>query len=73
VTQIPDKDFAYILWKRESLLSIALSTYDKFTYFPIDVIQRHMNHIPGTQTEPCQQEQNYIITLAYKAILVAAL
>jgi hypothetical protein len=52
---------------------MALSANDKFTYFPINVIQRHMNHIPGTQTEPRQQEQDYIIALAYKSILIAAL
>jgi hypothetical protein len=54
------------------VLPIALATYDNFTGIPIDVIQCHMNHIPGTQTEPGQQEQDYIITLAYKRILVTA-
>jgi hypothetical protein len=60
------------LGKRQSLLPIAFATYNKFANFPIDVIQRHMNHIPSTQTEPGQQEQDYIITLAYKRILIAA-
>jgi hypothetical protein len=43
---------ANILGKRQSLLPIAFAAYNKFANFPIDVIQRHVNHIPGTQTKP---------------------
>jgi hypothetical protein len=60
------------LRKRQSLLPIAFAAYNKFANFPIDVIQRHVNHIPGTQTESGQQKQDYIITLTDKRILVAA-
>jgi hypothetical protein len=44
--------FTNIARKRQPVLTADFTSYDKLSGIPIDVVQRHMNHISGTQAEP---------------------
>ena len=71
--QIPRQGLPHILGDGEPVLSDTLPPDPDSSLFPIDVVQRQVNHFPGTQAKPCQKEQDRIVTLAYGDILTASL
>jgi hypothetical protein len=73
MAQIPGHGLTDVLGDGEPVTPHTLAPHRKLSTFPVQVIELHMNHLSGTQAEPCQKEEDRIIAPAGGAGSITAL
>jgi hypothetical protein len=62
---------AHISGERQAVLTATFAMYGQLARFPVNVLQCHMHDFAGPQAEPRQKEQNRLVALPGRALLMA--
>jgi hypothetical protein len=73
LAQVSGQGLTDVLGDGEPIAPETLAPHHELSTLPVYVIELHMNHLSGTQAEPCQKEQNRIVAPACGSRSIAAL
>jgi hypothetical protein len=69
--KVPRQSFAHIPRDWQPVLATPFASYGQLACFPVNVVQCHVDDFASAQTKSSQQEQNRVIALSRRAILIA--
>jgi hypothetical protein len=64
---------AHIFGKGQSIQTCTFASHQDLSRSPVNILQFHVGHFPGTQAQASQQEQDCVIAPTRGPVLITAL